>query len=50
MTEEEKIKTLDFLNNWGNGLLAKNLGINFSEVTDDSLSATMPVNENVHQL
>ena len=49
MTEQEQIKTLEFLNNWGNGLLAKNLGIFFSEVGDDSLSATMPVNENVHQ-
>ncbi|SFI10635.1 PaaI family thioesterase [Halpernia frigidisoli] len=49
MTEQEKAKTLDFLNNWGEGLLAKNLGILFSEITDDSLSATMPVNENVHQ-
>jgi 1,4-dihydroxy-2-naphthoyl-CoA hydrolase len=49
MTAQEKNETLDFLNNWGNGLLAKNLGIFFSELTDDSLSATMPVNENVHQ-
>ena len=49
MTEQEKTQTLDFLNNWGNGLLAKNLGIQFSAVTAESLSATMPVNENVHQ-
>lgn len=49
MTEKEKQETLDFLNNWGNVHLAKNLGIQFSEITDDSLSATMPVNEGVHQ-
>lgn len=49
MTETEKSDTLSFLNNWGNGLLAKNLGIEFSEVSADSLSATMPVDERVHQ-
>lgn len=49
MTNKEKKEILDFLNNWGNGLLAKNLGIQFSEVTEDSLSATMPVDEGVHQ-
>lgn len=49
MTETEKNDTLSFLNNWGNGLLAKNLGIEFSEVSADSLSATMPVDERVHQ-
>ncbi|WP_417431275.1 PaaI family thioesterase [Halpernia sp.] len=49
MTEQEKQETLDFLNNWGNGLLAKNLGILFTQLTEDSLSATMPVTEKVHQ-
>lgn len=49
MTDEQKKETLDFLNNWGDGLLAKNLGIEFSAVTADTLSATMPVTERVHQ-
>lgn len=49
MSEADKIEILDFLNHWGDGLLAKNLEIKFTEVTEDSLSATMPVNKNVHQ-
>lgn len=49
MTDEKKQETLYYLNNWGEGMLAKNLGIIFSDLTDNSLSATMPVTEKVHQ-
>lgn len=40
---------LDKLNNWGGENLAKNLNIVFTDVTPETLSATMPVNAGVHQ-
>ena len=46
---ENKEKILHQLNNWGGENLAKNLGINFTDLTEDSLSATMPVTTKVHQ-
>ena len=46
---EKKEKILHQLNNWGGENLAKNLGINFTDLTEDSLSATMPVTPKVHQ-
>ncbi|HCN12796.1 MAG TPA: hotdog fold thioesterase [Kaistella sp.] len=46
---ENKEKILHQLNNWGGENLAKNLGINFTDLTEDSLSATMPVTPKVHQ-
>ena len=46
---ENKEKIIHQLNNWGGENLAKNLGINFTDLTEDSLSATMPVTPKVHQ-
>ena len=46
---ENKEKILHQLNNWGGENLAKNLGINFTDLTEDSLSATMPVTPKVQQ-
>ena len=46
---ENKEKILHQLNNWGGENLAKNLGINSTDLTEDSLSATMPVTPKVHQ-
>ena len=46
---ENKEKILHQLNNWGGENLAKKLGINFTDLTEDSLSATMPVTPKVHQ-
>ena len=46
---ENKEKILHQLNNWGGENLAKNLGINFTDLTEDSLSAIMPVTPKVHQ-
>lgn len=46
---ENKEEILHKLNTWGGDTLAKTLDIRFTEVTDDSLSATMPVNPKVHQ-
>lgn len=46
---ENKEKILHQLNNWGGENLAKNLEINFTDLTEDSLSATMPVTPKVHQ-
>ena len=46
---ENKEKILHQLNTWGDENLAKNLGINFTDLTEDSLSATMPVTPKVHQ-
>ncbi|SDD87358.1 PaaI family thioesterase [Riemerella columbipharyngis] len=49
MNEDRKEEILHFLNNWSEEHLAKNLGIIFTDVTEDSLTATMPVNKGVHQ-
>ncbi len=49
MDEENKKEILERLNNWGTETLAKTLGIVFTDVSEDSLSATMPVNPKVHQ-
>ena len=46
---ENKEEILHQLNNWGGENLGKTLGIVFTEVTEDSLSATMPVTPKVHQ-
>lgn len=40
---------LNKLNTWGGETLGKTLDIVFTDVTDDSLSATMPVTAKVHQ-
>ncbi|MBP3839852.1 MAG: hotdog fold thioesterase [Chryseobacterium sp.] len=49
MTEDRKNEILHQLNNWGGENLGKTLGIIFTDVTDDTLTATMPVTPRVHQ-
>ncbi|MDH6250472.1 1,4-dihydroxy-2-naphthoyl-CoA hydrolase [Chryseobacterium sp. H1D6B] len=46
-----KEQILDFLNNWGNETLAKTIEIKFTDLdlTNETLSATMPVQPKVHQ-
>lgn len=44
-----KEEILSMLNNWGDVTLAHTLNIVFTDVTEDSLSATMPVEPRVHQ-
>ena len=46
---ENKEQILEKLNNWGGESLGKTLDIIFTDVTDDSLTATMPVTPRVHQ-
>ncbi len=46
---ENKQEVLDRLNNWGGENLGKTLDIIFTDVTEDSLTATMPVTRKVHQ-
>ena len=46
---ENKEQILDRLNNWGGETLGKTLDITFTDVTDDTLTATMPVGPKVHQ-
>ncbi len=46
MTKEEK---LDALNQMNKNTLMETLGIHFTDVTDDYLEATMPVDSRVHQ-
>ncbi|AYO58244.1 thioesterase [Chryseobacterium sp. 6424] len=49
MNDSKKKEILDRLNNWGGENLGKTLDIVFTDVTEDSLSATMPVTPKVHQ-
>lgn len=49
MDENKRNEILNKLNNWGNDNLGKTLDMVFVDVTDDSLSATMPVTPKVHQ-
>lgn len=49
MEETKKDEVLNFLNNWGSEHLGKTLDIVFTDVSDDSLTATMPVTPKVHQ-
>ncbi len=49
MTHEKKDEILHKLNNWGNETLGKTLDIVFTDVSDDTLTATMPVTPKVHQ-
>lgn len=46
---ENKEQILEKLNTWGEETLGKTLDIIFTDVTDDSLTATMPVGPKVHQ-
>jgi 1,4-dihydroxy-2-naphthoyl-CoA hydrolase len=49
MDEGRKKEILERLNTWGEENLGKTLNITFTEVGDDSLTATMPVTPRVHQ-
>ena len=49
MDSTKKSEILQQLNSWGGENLAKTVGIIFTDVTDDTLSATMPVEPRVHQ-
>ena len=46
---ENKEQILEKLNTWGGETLGKTLDITFTDVTDDTLTATMPVTPKVHQ-
>ena len=46
---ENKEEILDRLNNWGGETLGKTLDIIFTDVTEESLTATMPVTSKIHQ-
>ncbi len=49
MEQEKKKEILDRLNFWGKETLGKTLDIIFTDVDDESLTATMPVSPKVHQ-
>ena len=49
MEQKKKKEILDRLNFWGKETLGKTLDINFTDVDDESLTATMPVSPKVHQ-
>lgn len=49
MNFKNKEQILDRLNNWGKENMAKFLDIIFTDVTEESLTATMPVTPKVHQ-
>lgn len=49
MTQEKKEKILNRLNSWTTDNLGRTLDIVFTDVDDDSLTATMPVVPKVHQ-
>ena len=46
---ESKEEILHKLNTWGEESLGKTLDIVFTDVTDETLSATMPVTPKIHQ-
>lgn len=46
---QNKEQILEKLNTWGEETLGKTLDIIFTDVTDDTLTATMPVTSKVHQ-
>ena len=46
---QNKQQILEKLNTWGEETLGKTLDIIFTDVTDDTLTATMPVTSKVHQ-
>lgn len=49
MEQNKKKEILDRLNFWGKETLGKTLDIIFTDVDDESLTATMPVSPKVHQ-
>jgi 1,4-dihydroxy-2-naphthoyl-CoA hydrolase len=46
---QNKQQILEKLNTWGTDTLGKTLDITFTDVTDETLTATMPVSPKVHQ-
>lgn len=46
---QNKEQILEKLNTWGEETLGKTLDIIFTDVTDETLTATMPVTSKVHQ-
>ena len=49
MEDRNKIEIIDRLNNWRGETLGTLLDIEFTDVDEDSLTASMPVNYRVHQ-
>lgn len=49
MDEAKKKEILDHLNNASKNTLGETLEIIYTDVSDDFLKATMPVNSRVHQ-
>lgn len=49
MEQGRKKEILDFLNNWGDNHMGKLLEIEFIDVSEESLTARMPVTPKVHQ-
>lgn len=49
MSPDKKQEILDYLNSWRKESMATFLEIVFTDVTEDSLTATMPVQAKVHQ-
>lgn len=49
MDDTRKKELLNKFNNWGSDTLGKTLGIIFTDVDEESLTATMPVLPRVHQ-
>lgn len=49
MEDSKRSEILAKLNSWGGENLAKTLGILFTDVSDETLTATMPVEAKVHQ-
>lgn len=49
MTEQKKEITLQRLNTWGSETMLDTLEIRFTDISEDSLTATMPVSPRVHQ-
>ncbi|MHA6727233.1 PaaI family thioesterase [Chryseobacterium sp. A301] len=49
MDLKEKEERLKALNSWGKESMAITLGIQFTDIDEESLSATMPVQPKVHQ-
>ncbi|MBD8018594.1 PaaI family thioesterase [Kaistella pullorum] len=49
MEDSKRSEILAKLNSWGGENLAKTLGILFTDVSDETLTATMPVEPKVHQ-
>lgn len=49
MDLDEKKRQLEALNSWGEQSMALTLGIKFTDIDNESLTATMPVEPKVHQ-